>query len=132
MTIYDSGNERAQASNLNFIGRAVAAILAQEEKTANKYLSIVSPSFTQNEILAIAERETGTKWNVQKASTADEERIGLEKLRNGDYSAFSNLLRARVFKDGAGHGLTEENSANGLLGLKEESLEETVKAWLNS
>ena len=57
---------------MNFIGRAVAAILAQEEKTANKYLSIVSPSFTQNEILAIAERETGTKWNVQKASTADE------------------------------------------------------------
>lgn len=121
-----------QASNLNFIGRVVAAILANEEKTANKYLNIGSPTFTQNEVLAIVERETGTKWKVQKASTADEEKIGVEKLSKGDYSAFINLLRARIFRDGAGLGLTEQSSANGLLGLEEESLEDTLKAWLNS
>lgn len=119
-----------QASNLNFIGRAVSAILANEEKTANKYLVIGSPNFTQNEVLTIVERETSEKWNTHNVSTADEENIGLERLSKGDYIAFVNLLKARIFKDGAGLGLTKEKSANGLLGLEEESLEETLKAWL--
>ncbi|RYP93259.1 hypothetical protein DL770_000634 [Monosporascus sp. CRB-9-2] len=129
-TVYDSGNEVVQASNLGFIGRAVAAILANEDKTANKYLSIGSPNFSQNEVLEIVERETGEKWEVQKASTADEGKIGLEKLSKGDYSAFRNLLKERIFKDGAGLSAKGDNSANGLLGLQEESLEDTVKAWL--
>ncbi|RYP09326.1 hypothetical protein DL764_001373 [Monosporascus ibericus] len=131
-TIYDSGNEVVQASNLGFIGRAVAAILANEDKTANKYLSIGSPNFSQNEVLAIVERETGEKWEVQRASTADEGKIGLEKLSKGDYSAFRNLLRERIFKDGAGLSAKGDNSANGMLGLQEESLEDTIKAWLRS
>ncbi|RYO93749.1 hypothetical protein DL766_002988 [Monosporascus sp. MC13-8B] len=131
-TIYDSGNEAVQASNLRFIGRAVAAILANEDKTANKYLSVGSPNFSQNEVLKIVERETGEKWEVQKASTADEGKIGLEKLSKGDYSAFSNLLKERIFKDGAGLAAKGDSSANGLLGLQEESLEDTIKAWLRS
>ncbi|RYP66741.1 hypothetical protein DL771_007621 [Monosporascus sp. 5C6A] len=131
-TIYDSGNEEVQASNLGFIGRAVAAVLANEDKTANKYLSIGSPNFSQNEVLEIVERETGEKWQVQKASTADDGKIGLEKLNKGDYSAFRNLLRERIFKDGAGLSAKGDNSANGLLGLQEESLEDTIKAWLKS
>lgn len=117
---------------MNFIGRAVAAILANEEKTADKYLNIGSPIFTQNQVLAIVERETGEKWNVRKVSTTDEEKIGVEKLAKGDYSAFVNLLLSRIFKDGAGLALTKETSANGLLGLKEESLEGTIKEWLNN
>lgn len=127
--IYDSGNELVQASNLSFIGKAVAAVLANEEKTANKYLDIGSPLFTQNQVLEIVEKETGEKWTVQKASTADEGKIGEEKLSKGDFSAFSNLLRERIFKDGAG---LAEVGGNELLGLKEESLEETIKAWLKS
>ncbi len=83
-------------------------------------------------MLEIVERETGEKWNVQKASTADEEKIGVEKLSKGDYSAFSNLLRERIFKDGADLAAQGDKSANGLLGLEEESLEETLKAWLKS
>ncbi|RYP76314.1 hypothetical protein DL769_003654 [Monosporascus sp. CRB-8-3] len=130
--IYDSGNEVVQASNLDFIGRAVASILANEDKTANKYLSIGSPNFSQNEVLEVVERETGEKWEVRKASTADEGKIGLEKLSKGDYSAFSNLLKERIFKDGAGLSVKGDNSANGLLGLQEESLEDTIKAWLRS
>ncbi|RYP11689.1 hypothetical protein DL767_011010 [Monosporascus sp. MG133] len=129
-TIYDSGNEVVQASNLGFIGRAIAAILANEDKTANKYLSIGSPNFSQNEVLEIVERETGEKWEVQKASTADDGKVGLEKLSEGDYSAFRNLLRERIFKDGADLSAKGDNSANGLLGLQEESLEATIKAWL--
>ncbi|KAH9908859.1 NAD(P)-binding protein [Xylariomycetidae sp. FL2044] len=128
--IYDSGDEPVQASNLNFIGRAIAAVLSKPDKTANKYLNIASFNPSQNQILSIVERETGEKWTVKKASTADEEKIGLEKLEQGDYSAFSNLLRRRLFADGADKAVQGDKSANGLLGLEEEDLEATLKAWL--
>lgn len=128
-TIYDSGNELVQASNLSFIGKAVAAVLANEEKTANKYLDIGSPVFTQNQVLEIVEKETGEKWNVQKASAAEEGKIGADKISKGDFSGFSNLLRERIYKDGAGRGNV---SGNALLGLKDESLEDTIKAWLKT
>lgn len=131
-TIYDSGNEPVQASNLPFIGRAVAATLAQPEKTANQYFSIASFNPSQNQILEIVEAETGEKWKVAHADTAEEEKIGVEKLSKGDYSAFANLLRRHVYKDGANRAAKGDNSANGLLGLQEEDLAATVKEWLRS
>ncbi|KAI1459812.1 NAD(P)-binding protein [Annulohypoxylon moriforme] len=130
--IYDSGNEPVQASNLAFIGRAVAAILSQPEKTANQYFSIASFNPSQNQILEIAEKETGEKWKVERVSTAEQEKIGLEKLSKGDFSAFSNLLRKHAYADGANHAVQGENSANGFLGLQEDDLAATVKKWLRT
>ncbi|KAI0827507.1 NAD(P)-binding protein [Hypoxylon sp. FL0890] len=130
--IYDSGTERVQASNLTFIGRAIASVLSHPDKTANQYFSIASFNPSQNEILEIVEAETGEKWKVKHASTAEQEKIGLEKLSKGDYSAFSNLLRRHIYADGAGHAVKGEDSANGLLGLEEEDLVATVKEWLRS
>ncbi|KAI5857407.1 NAD(P)-binding protein [Durotheca rogersii] len=129
-TIYDSGNEPVQVSNLSFIGRAIVAILSQPDKSANQYLSIASFNPTQNQILEIVEAETGEKWKVERASTAEEKKIGVEKLSKGDYSAFSNLLRGRLFTDGANLAAKGENSANDLLGLKEEDLTATLREWL--
>ncbi|KAI2467633.1 NAD(P)-binding protein [Annulohypoxylon bovei var. microspora] len=130
--IYDSGDEPVQASNLAFIGRAVAAILSQPEKTANQYLSVASFNPSQNQILEFVEKETGEKWKVEHASTAEQEKIGLEKLGKGDFSAFSNLLRRHVYADGANRAVRGEDSANGLLGLQEDDLAATLKEWLHS
>ncbi|KAI1407157.1 NAD(P)-binding protein [Hypoxylon sp. FL1857] len=130
--IYDSGNEPVQASNLAFIGRAIAAVLSQPDKTANQYFSIASFNPSQNQILEIVEAETGERWNVEHATTAEQEKIGLEKLSKGDYSAFSNLLRRHIYADGANHAVKGEESANGLLGLQEEDLAATVKEWLRN
>ncbi|KAI1770309.1 NAD(P)-binding protein [Hypoxylon cercidicola] len=129
-TIYDSGDEPVQASNLPFLGRVVAAILSQPEKTANQYLSVASFNPSQNQILKIVEAKTGEKWKVEHASTAEQEKIGVEKLSKGDYSAFSNLLRSRIYADGAKLAVGGENSAVGLLGLQEEDLAASVEEWL--
>ncbi|KAI1646992.1 NAD(P)-binding protein [Daldinia loculata] len=129
-TIYDSGDEPVQASNLAFIGKAIGAILSQPEKTANQYLTIASFNPSQNQILKIVEAETGEKWKVEHASTAEQEKIGLEKLSKGDYSAFSNFLRSRIYADGAGRAVLGDKNAIGLLGLQEEDLAATVKEWL--
>ncbi|KAI1206950.1 NAD(P)-binding protein [Annulohypoxylon truncatum] len=130
--IYDSGNEPFQASNLDFIGRAIAAILSQPEKTANQYLSIASFNPSQNQILKFVEEETGEKWKVEHASTDEQEKIGLEKLSKGDFSAFSNFLRKHIFTDGAGRAVKGEGSANGLLGLQEDDLATTLREWLRT
>ncbi|KAI1086792.1 NAD(P)-binding protein [Rostrohypoxylon terebratum] len=130
--IYDSGNEPVQGSNLSFIGRAVAAILSRPEKTANQYLSIASFNPSQNQILEILESETGEKWKVEHASTAEQEKIGLEKLSKGDFSAFSNLLRKHAYADGADHAVEGDNSANEFLGLREDDLAATLKEWLRT
>ncbi|KAI1638368.1 hypothetical protein F4809DRAFT_600540 [Biscogniauxia mediterranea] len=131
-TIYDSGNEPVQVSNLPFIGRAVAAILSNPSKTANKYLTIASFNPTQNEILDILEKETGEKWKVTHATTAEAEKVGVEKLGRGDFSSFLDLLRARIFRDGAGLAVKGESNAATLVGLQEEDLSATLKEWLKN
>ncbi|KAH8906427.1 NAD(P)-binding protein [Coniochaeta sp. PMI_546] len=128
--VVDSGNEKFQASNVHFVGKAVASILKHPEQTANKYLSVASFNVSLNEIIKTIEELTGTTYTVNKVSSADLQKLGEEKLSKGDYSAFGPLVTAWNYADGAGKGLTPETSANELLGLKEEDLKETVKAWL--
>lgn len=136
-TIYDSGNEPVQASNLPYIGRAVVAVLQQagteKDKTANQYIQVASFTPTQNEILALAEELTGgAKWTVERVSTADKQKLGEDKLGRGDFSAFGDLLAAWQFADGAGRApnLADPASGNQLLGLAPEDLKASVAAWL--
>jgi len=128
--VVDSGNEKFQTSNLNFIGKAVASILKHPEQTANKYLSVASFNVSLNEIIKTVEELTGTTYTVNKASSADLQKLGEDKLSKGDFSAFGPLVTVWNYADGAGKALTPETSANELLGLKEEDLKATVKEWL--
>lgn len=69
---------------------------------------------------------------MEHANTAEQEKIGLEKLNKGDFSAFSNLLRKHAYADGANHAVQGGNSANELLGLQEDDLAATLKEWLRT
>ncbi|KAF2965129.1 hypothetical protein GQX73_g8459 [Xylaria multiplex] len=129
-TIYDSGNEPYQASNLPHIGKAIAALLKRPEVTTNRYITIASFNPTQNQVLEIAEKITGEKWTINQLSTSEQQQIGVEKLSKGDYSAFSNLLRKRVYGDGAGLAVQGPDNALDLLGLEEDDLEGSLRAWL--
>ncbi|KAI0810114.1 hypothetical protein GGR55DRAFT_689283 [Xylaria sp. FL0064] len=129
-TIYDSGNEPYQASNLALIGKAVAGVLKHLELTTNRYISIASFNPSQNQILELAEKITGEKWTVNRVSSSEQQKIGLEKLSKGDYSAFSNLLRRRIYGDGAALAVEGPDNAVELLGLEGDDLEESVRAYL--
>ncbi|KAI0448960.1 hypothetical protein F5B21DRAFT_509633 [Xylaria acuta] len=129
-TIFDSGDEPYQASNLPDIGRAVAAVLKNPERTVNRYISIASFNPTQNQVLEIAEKLTGAKWTVNHLPASEQQQIGVEKLGKGDYSAFSNFLRKRIFGDGAGLAVEGPDNALDLLGLEGEDLEGSLRTWL--
>ncbi|PTD06608.1 hypothetical protein FCULG_00005918 [Fusarium culmorum] len=126
----DSGNEPFSATSLNFVGKAVAAILKKPEETANRYLNIAGVTRTQNEILKIFEQVTGDKFDVSHVSSTQLERIGDEKIAQGDFSAFGNYLEQFLFADNAGNALKGDENAIRLLGLQEENLEDVIKSVL--
>lgn len=130
VTIVDSGNERFQTTTRKTIAQAVASILKHPKETANQYLSIASFQPTQNEILKIVEEETGSKWTVSHENSAELQKVGEEKLSKGDYSAFLQLLRVHLYRDGEGHALKDSEAANKLLGLPEEDLRTELKQSL--
>ena len=124
----DSGNEKWQASQRAHIGKAVAAILKHPEETANKYIGTASFNLSQSELRGIVEELTGETLWVVHVNSADLQKIGEEKLAQGDYRAFVDFLRAHLHGDGAGNALKE--GANEAIGLPFEDLREVVKALL--
>ncbi|KAK0630443.1 hypothetical protein B0T17DRAFT_220991 [Bombardia bombarda] len=128
--IVDSGNEKWQASQRTHIGKAVVGILNHPDETANKYLTTASFNPSSNEIIAIVEELTGSKIAVTRQKSAERQQIGLDKLAQGDYSAFLDFLTVLNQADGAGNAVTGEDSANGVLGLQSEDLREVLKGWL--
>ncbi|TVY68721.1 Isoflavone reductase-like protein P3 [Lachnellula suecica] len=119
-TIYDSGNEPFTGTNLGAIGAAVASVLKHPAETANKYIDISSFRTTQNEILAIAEEESSSKWDVTHVQTDNIKSLG----------SFADLLKVHTFRDGEGKSPKEADLSNDLLGLQKEDLKETIKKAL--
>lgn len=106
-------------------------ILQHPDETANKYLASASFNLSQNELIALAEELTGSKFPVtQNVKSADLQKAGEEKLAAGDFRAFLDLLRAHNSADGAGNALKEDESANELIGLPYEDLRAVVESWL--
>lgn len=94
-------------------------------------MDIASFITTQNEILAILEKETGEKWTVTKAKTDESRKVADEKLSRGDFSAFGDYLKVYLFRDGEGRSPKKEQLANVELGLAVENLEATIRGGLN-
>jgi hypothetical protein len=85
---------------------------------------------TQNEILALLQEESGTKWTVEHKKTEDSQKNADEKLSKGDYSSFMDYLKVFLYTDRKGQSPKEEQLANKELGLPKEDLRETIKRVL--
>ncbi|KAH9203971.1 hypothetical protein DL95DRAFT_471911 [Leptodontidium sp. 2 PMI_412] len=127
--IIDSGNELVSTSSLPYVGRAVAAVLTHEAETANKYLEFAEFTTSQNQILAIFE-ETGSKFTMKNAKSADIEQAGYSKLNAGDHSSFIDFLLVYNFRDGAGHPFKAEDKADEILGLSKSDFKLVIKEYI--
>jgi hypothetical protein len=128
--VIDSGEEKWYASNLAQVGKAIAGILKHPDETANKYLATASFNVSQNELIGLVEELTGTKLAVTHVKSAVMQNEGERKLEQGNYAAFIDFLRVHNSADGAGNGLSEEQSANGIIGLAYEDPRASVESWL--
>jgi nucleoside-diphosphate-sugar epimerase len=123
--LQDGGDIKFSASNLDFIAKAVIAILERPDVTENKLLYVHSHYATQNEVLKSLEKATGTKWEVVQENSKEVLAEVRPKMLAGDFEAREEVV--------AVHGIVasdwskKEGFANELLGLQEENLDEVIK-----
>lgn len=131
VTIFDDGEATFSATNLHQIGVATVKALEHADLTKNQYVYISGVQTTQNQILAAAEKASGTKWTVKKVSAKDHIEEGRAKLQKGDFSGIANLIQGVTFaKEQQLGDLSSLGLWNDKLGVPKEGLEETVKATL--
>ena len=82
--------------------------------------------------MSIVEELIGSKLTVNRLSSADLTKAGEEKLAQGDFRAFGDLLKVHNHADGAGNSLKVDESANTLVGVPYEDLRATLKDWLQT
>jgi len=107
----------------------VIAILERPEQTANKNLYVASAETSQKEILEAFEEATNSKWTVTDTTTDKEVSAAFEKLGKGDFSGAFALVRGTSYAstpDIRANYVRDETLSNDLLGLKLESVKETV------
>ena len=127
--ILNHGNDTFSTTTLSTIGLAVKNALLAPEKTANRYMYLASFTVSPNEVLASVEKATGTKWDVTYVDGEEQKKAGLKKMASGDWNGGRPLLLQYICAvDGyGGNYATYRGSANELLGLPEETLDEVVK-----
>lgn len=131
VTLYDGGKSRFSTSTLPTIGAAVASVLSHPQETENKYLLVKSITTTQLEMLALYEKFTGAKWEVEHKETAELEREVNEDIAKGDYSTIGGLIYRAAFGEGyGGEFLEDSNELLGIQRLDKKGLEDVIKGTL--
>ncbi|PVH93889.1 NAD(P)-binding protein [Periconia macrospinosa] len=123
--IVDGGDIKFSGSTLDFIGEAVVRILERPEETANKLLYIHSHHVTQNEVLAVLEKVTGTPFEKIHESSEEQLKQARPKMLEGDNDAEEEVVA--VWGIVAADWSDRKGFANDLLGLKMLDLEETIR-----
>lgn len=129
-SIWDGGNSVFTVTNVDQLKRAIIATLERPAETANKNLYIASVETSQNELLAALEKATASKWAVTQTTTDEQVSEGVARLGKGDMTGAFVLVKATSLGNTPNlraNYIREEQLANDLLGLKLESVEETVK-----
>ena len=141
--ILNQGVTRHELTNLNQIGKAIAASLTPEhyEETSNQYVFINSFTVTQNEIVGELEKATGEPFTRIRTDSKELAAKSLkefhESMENNDFELLGGANYAKgslgliMCACVADHGGLSHYSEKGLwnerLGLPEENLSATVK-----
>ncbi|KAI9824650.1 MAG: hypothetical protein M1826_007289 [Phylliscum demangeonii] len=129
--IWDDGNKRWSATNMATIGQSVVGVLTHLAETKNRYVRIQSFSASQNEVLAVLEHVSGKTWPRGHADALKEAAEGREKLAKGDWTGVYQTILGALMNShvDCGCDLGKDGPLdNELLGLPEESLQQTTEA----
>ncbi|CAF1566104.1 unnamed protein product, partial [Didymodactylos carnosus] len=127
VTLYDEGKARTSGTILPNIAKAVVAAIHHPEVSLNKRIYIADATFTQQEVLALFEKYTNTKWTVRHVSTKDKQKEGAEKFAKGNVGeALLDYVRYLVYS-GVKVNMLEGRTSNKDLGILTISLDQIVK-----
>lgn len=130
--LYDDGNAKTSTTTLPHVGCAVTKLLELPVSTLaqyrNKFVYVHSFHVSQMDMLKALEKVTNTEekdWKITKIPVDEAIEKGRSEVSNGVRKGMIDVLCGMSFKPGAG-GNYQDKSANGLLGLAEESLDAIV------
>ncbi|ORY06147.1 isoflavone reductase family protein [Clohesyomyces aquaticus] len=127
-TIHGTGTEILAASSLQRVGSAVASCIEHWHEMKNRYIYTAGVLTTANDILACLEHLSGKKWSFSYEDVGDCVREGTKRIERGYPDAGMFLMERSVVYDGElkAAGAFEKKSANKILGLDEETVEQIV------
>lgn len=128
--IFDRGEYEYEATNVEQIGRAVAAVLKEENlvETRNNYVYVNSFTVSQNEVLGVLEKVVGEKFEIEEAKVGELVSVGWEglKLEGGWYG--HEWITAALYGNGGVNNFSKTKGLwNERLGLPKEDLEASLK-----
>ena len=125
--IFDDGDRKWSATNLDTIGTATVRVMQREDETRNRMLYIQSVCTTQNDILRSLKQSTGKDWQVEHI--ASEEYIKQAKAEvdknPDDYDVMDDLVAILGMLDT--NWEQRKDFANPLLGLENENLDKVIE-----
>lgn len=121
--IVDDGNTRWSTSTLPRIGEEVVRILQKPDITKNKMLYMQSFYVSQNRVLDALNRAIGQSFTISHIDSKDALDNWMKRREQGDPDALEGIISIL--------GMTRSNwdsdSANGLLELPRDSLDDVVQ-----
>ncbi|KAJ5272719.1 hypothetical protein N7478_007844 [Penicillium angulare] len=137
MTIYDGGDNKFSTTCLSDLGTVVVGILKNPGQTKNRAIFVEGVNLTQNKLLSILEKVTGSKWtrkeeSISDLNTAMYAELSKEQPNPGVF--VPGFLKVAIFGGSAyGADLNEQTPGldNNVVGLKpynENDVEEIIKA----
>lgn len=129
-----TGNERFAVSSLERVGKVVSSIIQLWDEVENQYLYAAGAFTSGNEIVAVLEKSTASKWSVDYSDVDDCVREGTTRIERGYPDAGMRLLEKSVLSDESLRiaDVFEHGSANSLLRLGPQSIEAVIaKAYHN-
>ena len=143
-TIFDGGDVPLEFTNLEQVGRAVAAVLSPKhyDSTANTYVYINSFTATQNQILGHLERLTGEGFTITRTTAQELAQHGLQLLLqtreqglNGSESYPPGAIEVITAGIHGYGGFNQFSQTKGLwnkaLELPDDDLEKTLRSIVN-
>lgn len=127
-TVVDSGDATFSTTNLLYIGKALVAALEKAEETRNQYVYVSEFQISQNELLKLAENVSGEKFTVKKTTFKELVALGNRLLSEGNHAGVGPLIQSITFGDEGLGDLSRNGLWNERLGLKTDSIEDSIKA----
>lgn len=117
--LFDGGDRPFSATKTTTVGKAVARILSHYEETKNRPVWVQDAIVTQNQLVALGEKLTGSKFDTKVVSTADLESSAYVELgkESPDPNVWVSFIRRAAWAEGYGGDFKKTDNA--LLGLKE-------------
>lgn len=126
--LWDEGDAKFSTSTRERVGDAVAAVLTHPKGTKNKVVYINSFTTSQKQILASLEKVSGKKWETETVNSAEEARVGMEMLKDGNMMGIGAIVKGICFTEGWGVDFEAEEVEvmNMVLGLEKQDLDEVI------